>query len=385
MTETSGYCDPAFNSVRELLQQRVANGKELGASLCVNIDGKNVLDIWDGHADTARSKPWAKDTLTVVWSCSKVVTSLAALMLVDRGLLDVNEKVATYWPEFAANGKENIKVSHVMSHSSGLSSWDPAISWEEVYDTKKSTEWLAKQAPWWTPGEQSGYHLTNQGHMIGELVRRITGRSLKQFIADEIAGPLGADFRLGVPEQDWPRTAEVVPPPPVPMDGLDPNSVMAKSFAGPPVSAEESMTPGFRNAEIGAANGFSNARALARIGSLVSLNGTVDGKQHLSPTVIDRMLQEQIGGVDLVVANYLRFGLGVGLPEPQTLPWIPEGRLCFWGGWGGSIMIMDLDRRMTIAYAMNKMGPGTLGNENTQAYVREIYRILNANSRSSSL
>lgn len=385
MAETSGHCDPAFNSVRELLQQRVANGKELGASLCVNIDGKNVLDIWGGHADVARSKPWVKDTLTAVWSCSKVVTSLAALILVDRGLLDVDEKVATYWPEFAANGKENITVSHVMSHTSGLSSWDPPISWEEVYDTKKSTEWLAKQAPWWTPGSQSGYHLMNQGHMIGELVRRITGKSLKQFIADEIAGPLGADFRLGVPEHDWPRTAEVIPPPLLPMDGLDPNSVMAKSFVGPPASAKVYMTPGFRNAEIGAANGFSNARALARIGSLVSLNGTVDGKQYLSPAVIDRMLQEHIGGVDLVVANYLRFGLGVGLPEPRSFPWIPEGRLCFWGGWGGSIMIMDLDRRMTIGYAMNKMGLGSLGNENTQAYVKEIYRILNANSRSSSL
>lgn len=385
MAVTHGDCDPAFTSVRDLLQQRIVCGKELGASICVNIDGKNVVDIWGGHLDVARSKPWTKDTLTVVWSCSKVVTSLAAMILVDRGLLDPNEKVATYWPEFAANGKENVKVSHLMSHTSGLSSWDPPISWEEVYDTKKSTDWLAKQAPWWTPGEQSGYHSLNQGHLIGEVVRRISGKSLKQFIADEIAGPLGADFALGVPEKDWPRTADIIPPPFVPMDGLDPTSIAVRTFAGPPVSAKESMAPGFRGAEIGAANGFSNARALARIGSIISLNGTVDGKQYLSPRVIDRMLEEQVAGNDLVISNYLRFGLGVGLPVPQSLPWVPENRLCFWFGWGGSILLMDLDNRMTISYTMNKMGAGTLGNENTAAYVKDIYRIVDSMPRFSSL
>lgn len=385
MAQIHGDCDPAFNSVRELLQQRIANGNEIGASLCVNIDGKNVLDIWGGHADAARTKPWDKDTLTVVWSCSKVITSLAALILVDRGLLDPNEKVATYWPEFGVNGKENIKVAHLMSHSSGLPTWDPPIQAQEMYDTKKSTDHLAAQAPWWTPGEQSGYHLMSQGHLIGEVVRRISGKSLKQFIADEIAAPLGAEFTLGVPERDWPRTADVTPPPPLPLTGLDPSSVAARAFRGAPLVAEESMTPGFRGAEIGAGNGFSNARALARIGSIVSLNGTVDGKKYLSPRVIDQMLEEQVAGMDLVVFNYLRFGLGVGLPVPQTLPWIPEHRLCFWGGWGGSMIIMDLEKRMTIGYAMNKMGAGTLGNENTEAYVKEIYRVVDALSRPSSL
>lgn len=385
MAATHGDCDSAFTSVRKLLQERIASGAELGACICVNIDGKNVLDIWGGHADAARTKPWDKDTLTPVWSCSKVVTSLAALILVERGLLDPDEKVATYWPEFAANGKENVKVSHLMSHSSGVPSWDPPMSLAGVYDTQNATARLANQAPWWTPGEHSGYHLTNQGHMIGELVRRISGKSLKQFIAAEIAAPLGADFTLGVPEKDWPRTADLTPPPPLPMDGLDPKSVAARAFRGAPVRAEEAMTPGFRNAEIGAANGFSNARALARIGSIVALNGTVDGKQYLSPRVVDRMLEEQVRGNDLVISSYLRFGLGVGLPVPQSLPWIPENRLCFWGGWGGSIIIMDLDKRMTIGYAMNKMGTGTLGNDNTQVYVKEIYRIVDALSRSSSL
>ncbi|KAJ5127251.1 hypothetical protein N7448_008030 [Penicillium atrosanguineum] len=360
MAETHGECDPAFNSVRELLAKQVASESEVGASICVNIDGKNVIDIWSGHADPERTKPWDKDTLAAVWSCSKVVTNIAALVLVDRGLLDLNEKVSKYWPEFAANGKENIKVSHIMSHSSGVAGWEPAITWEEVYDTKKSTDWLAAQAPWWTPGEHSGYHVTCQGHLLGEIIRRISGKSLKQFIADEIAGPLGAEFTLGLPEKDWPP------------------SVPAKAFAGPPPSAEESTTPEFRAAEIGASNGFGNARALARIGSVVALNGSVDGKQYLSPEVIERMLEEQISGIDLVLGIYHRFGLGVGLPSPKTVTWLPEGRICFWGGWGGSIIIMDRDRRMTISYTMNKMGAGTLGNENTELFVQEIYKVVNA-------
>lgn len=385
MAEIHGYCDAAFNNVRELLQQRLAQGDELGASICVNIDGKPVVDLWGGYADAALSRPWNEDTITVVWSCSKVVSNLAALIIIDRGLLDPNEKVCKYWPEFGTNGKENVTVSHILSHASGVPSWEAPMALDDIYDTEKATARLAQQAPWWTPGEHSGYHLITQGHVIGELVRRTSGKSLTQFIADEIAGPLGADFRLGVSEKDWPRTADIIPPPPVELSGLDPESVAAKAFAGTSIPAEASMTPGFRKTEIGATNGFGNARALARIGSIVSLGGTVDRKQYLSPKTIDRMLQEQISGPDLVLFMYLRFGLGFGLPVPQTVPWIPEGRVCFWAGWGGAIIIMDLDRRMTIGYTMNKMSNAALGSENTAAYVKAIYEAVDGMERPSVL
>jgi CubicO group peptidase (beta-lactamase class C family) len=373
MAEIRGYCDPAFNHVRDTLQQRVSQGDELGASLCVNIDGRNVLDLWAGHADAAKTRPWNEDTLTVVWSCSKVVSALAAMILIDRGVLDADKPVSAYWPEFAANGKEGVTVGHVLSHASGLPAWESPFSAQDLYDTKTATEKLAQQKPWWTPGQHSGYHLLSQGHLVGELVRRTTGKSLRQFIADEIAAPLRADFRLGNEEENWPRTAEVTSPPAVPLDGVDAESVMARAFVAPLMKAKHSMTPGFRVAEIGAANGFGNARSLCRIGSMVSLAGTVDGTRYLSPQTVDKMLQEQIRGQDLVIPGFLRFGLGVGLPVPQTMPWVPQGRVCFWGGWGGSIIVMDLDRRMTIGYAMNKMGAGTLGNANTEAYVRAIY------------
>lgn len=380
MADVHGYCDPVFNSVRDLLQQRIVSGDEIGASLCINVDGKNVLDLWGGYADEAHTRPWEKDTLSVIWLCSKVVTTLAANILADRGLLDVNEKVATYWPEFAANGKEDVRVSHILSHTSGVSTWPPGTTYEEILDVEGATAKLANMAPLWTPGELNGYHLVSQGHLVGEIVRRVSGKALNQFIADEIAGPLGADYRLGLPKELWSRTADIVPFTPGPPPSIVATSIAAKTYAGTPMLpsiAGAPNEPAFRERQLGGIGGFSNARALARIGSMVSLNGAVDGKQYLSPSTIENMLQEQVAGTDAVLFQYLRFGLGIALPSPQSLPWIPEGRICFWGGWGGSFFLMDLDRRMTIGYVMNKMHQVVIGNERTtHNYVKEIYKVI---------
>ena len=231
----------------------------------------------------------------------------------------------------------------------------------------------------------SAYQLIDHGHLVGELVRRGSGKSLKQFIADEIAGPLGADFSLGVAEKDWPRTADIIPAPPTPLPKFDPKSIAGRAFANLIVNVEDIQTPEFRGAEIGASNGFTNARGLARIGSMVSLRGVVDGKQYLGLKTIDQMLQERISGVDMVLFLKIRFGLGVALPVPEVITFIPEGNICFWGGWGGSMMIMDLDRRMTIGYAMNKMGPGAMGNANAKAYIDVIYGIMADKKPSVSL
>ncbi|KAJ5951929.1 Beta-lactamase-related protein [Penicillium vulpinum] len=385
MAVTNGPCDPAFNRVRDLLQERLSSGEEVGASICVNIDGKSVLDIWGGHADAAKSRPWEEDTLVVVFSCSKIVSALAALILVDRGLLDVEEKVSKYWPEFAANGKEDTRVWHILSHSSGLPHWDKRLPMESIYDTKSSTEMLAEQAPWYKAGEVSAYQLISHGHLIGELVRRISGKSLKQVIVDEITGPLGADFGLGVAEEDWPRTADIIPCALPDLPKIDPQSVVGKTFGNITFTTEVTKTPGFRGAEIGALNGFGNARALARIGSIVSLKGTVDGKKYLGLKTIDQMMHERINGIDLVLFMNVRFGLGIDLPTPEAVAFIPEGNICFWGGWGGSFLVMDLDRRMTIAYTMNKMGSRILGNENVEAYINAIYEIMGDKKPSASL
>ncbi|KAL1857339.1 hypothetical protein Plec18167_008393 [Paecilomyces lecythidis] len=376
MAQIHGSCKPEFEHVRRVFEERITQGEDLGASLCVDIKGETVIDLWGGYANPEKTRPWEEDTLAVVWSSAKVVTALAAIILIDRGILDPDEKVSKYWPEFAANGKESVTVGHVLSHSSGLPSWEPPVTFEEIFDTAKSTEKLAQQAPWWTPGEHSGYQLVNHGHLVGELVRRTTGKSLKQFIAEEIAGPLKADFRLGLEKKDWPRAADMVPILPPTLDQLDPKSIMFRAFAGGVIKVEQTTSSKFRESEIGAVNAFANARSLCRIGSVISLGGTRDGKTYLSPETVNKIVKERVSGQDLVMGVYMRFGLGVGLSVPETLPWIPDGRICFWGGWGGSMIIMDLDRQMTIGYVMNKMADGTLGNPNTEAYVRAIYKVL---------
>ncbi|KAF7160798.1 hypothetical protein CNMCM5623_006392 [Aspergillus felis] len=381
MAQVQGTCHPAFSSLRAIFEENLASGEELGADICVNVKGETVVDLWGGYADTARTKPWTRDTITPVWSVSKIITNLSALLLIDRGQLDPYAKVAQYWPEFAVNGKQDIEVRHLLSHSAGLPAWDPPLSGDEYYNTPLATEKLIQQQPWWTPGTASGYHLTSQGYLVGELVRRVSGKSLTQFIRDELATPLDADFSLGVAEKDWPRTAEIVPPPPPEgMAGLDPQSIPARAFRGIKADATASMTPEFRRAEQGASGGFGNARAINRIVSMVTLGGSVNGKQFLSPQTIDLIFQEQVSGVDLVLGSFLRFGMGMGLPSPENkaLEWMPQGKVCFWGGWGGSLAIMDLDRKVTITYTLNKMGSGTLGNPRGEAYVKAVYAALDA-------
>lgn len=372
---TEGFCDPKFEGVRDLVEERLASGKEIGASLCVNIDGKNILDIWGGHADMEKTRPWEEDTLTVVYSCTKIVTGLAAIKLIDQGLLDPEERVTKYWPEFGVNGKEDVRVWQILSHCSGLPTWKEPVTTETVCDTKTTTEMLERQALSYPPGSAPAYQLLTHGHLIGELVRRVSGRPLKQFIAEEIAGPLDADFSLGVTEDKWARTADMSQGPALnPPEDLDPQGLIYQAVSNPLPDSQFSMNPIFRAAEVGAINGFGNARSMARIGSMVSLKGKVDGKQHLSPETVDQMVQERIKGTDLILCVELRMALGAALPS-SAISFLPDGNIYFWTGWGGSVLIMDLDRRMTIGYAMNKMLPG-FANENSEAYVKAIYEIM---------
>jgi CubicO group peptidase (beta-lactamase class C family) len=374
----SGSCDTRFKSVQEALEANLASGDELGASITINLDGQNVVDIWGGWRDEGRTQPWEEDTIVNVWSTTKTVTSLAVLMLVSRGQVDVHTPVARYWPEFAAAGKERIEIRHLMSHTSGVSGLDQPARIEDLYDWERSTARMAAQAPWWEPGTASGYHAFNFGHLLGEVVRRVTGKSLKQFVAEEIAGPLGADFQIGAREAELGRIAPVVPPPPLPIDfaAMDPTSPAVRTFTGPPADANAANTAAWRAADIGAANGHANARSVARILSAITLGGQVDGTRLLSSDTISLIWEQQADGIDVVVGVPLRFGIGYGLPKVETAAYIPDGRVCFWGGWGGSIILMDLDRRLTVSYMMNKMGPGIIGSDRTETYVKAVYGCL---------
>jgi CubicO group peptidase (beta-lactamase class C family) len=381
-TALGGTCSARFDPLRELFAAKLESGEDLGASLAVNIDGEMVVDLWGGWADEARTAPWTENTIANVFSTTKTMTALAALELVDRGELDLDAAIAKYWPEFAAQSKEGIKVRHLLAHTSGVSGWDQPITLDDLYDWDKSTALLAAQAPWWEPGTASGYHMLNYGHLIGEVIRRITGHRLGEFFAAHIAGPLGADFHIGLPPSEFHRVANVVPQPPkeVELPGtpdragvimpdppqLDPNSVAFKTWTNPTMRPlhECSCTERWRRADIGAANGHGNARSVARLQSAVACGGEVDGVRLLSPQTIDRIFEVQSNGIDLVIGIPLEIGVGYSL--------LPEGRVCCWGGAGGSLAMIDVDRRMTFSYVMNKMASGGIA----WALVERVYEIV---------
>lgn len=380
-TVVRGHNDTRFDKVRSALADAITSGEEVGAAIAINVDGANVVDIWGGHTDSTKAAAWAEDTIVNVWSCTKMITSLAALMLVDRNLIELSAPVAEYWPEFAANGKQNIEIRHILSHTSGVSGWEPPFHTEDMYDWPNSTAALAAQAPWWPPGTASGYHALNHGHLIGEVLRRVTGTSLKEFVRNEIAEPLNTDFQIGARPADFDRISEVIPPPPfeLPLGQSPKDSPMRKTFSAPTPDAEAANTAAWRHADIGALNGHGNARSLACMLSAIALGGTVNGVKLLRSDTIEQIFAVQSDGVDQVLGVPLRWGIGYALPKPETLPYVPDEKICFWGGWGGSMVLIDPDRRTTVAYVMNKMGPEVLGSSRTAKYMTLIYEALGSN------
>ncbi len=376
MAEISGSSDERFQPLVDVIDSQLDAGYDLGSSMAVAVDGELVCDVWGGWSDEAKTEPWQVDTITNVWSTTKTMTALSALILMDRDQLDPNEKVATYWPEFGAGGKENIEVRHIMSHTSGVSAWAQPVTVDDVLDDEKATAMLAAQEPWWEPGTASGYHALNQGHLVGEVIRRIDGRGLKQFFAEEIADPLGADFTIGSPPENHHRISNVVPPPPMPMpEEIDPESIMIKTFTGPAPDAAIAHSDGWRAATIGAANGHGNARSVATIQAAVSNGGTAGGVSLLSADTVERIFEAQSDGIDQVLGLPFKFGLGYGLANPADTLGFTDGRVCYWGGWGGSVVVNDLDNGVTMTYMMNRMQAGLMGNDTSFALVQALREI----------
>jgi CubicO group peptidase (beta-lactamase class C family) len=375
MNEIQGFCDERFTSVREVFEKNFEEGLEVGASFAATLNGKFIIDIWAGNADAAQTLPWEENTIVNVYSTTKVMTAICALMLVDRGLLDLDAPVADYWPEFAQNGKERILVRYLFSHSSGLSGWEEKIRIEDFYNWDKAVNLLAAQKPWWEPGTKSGYHSSTFGNLLGELVRRITGKTLGIFFKEEVAEPLKADFHIGLPEEYDSRVGELIPPPPMDMNQIgefDPNSIATKTFMNPIMNPEDTKTRAWRAAELPADNGHGNARSVARITAAIACGGELDGVRLLSIDTIEKALEEQSYGTDLVLMVPIRFGLGLGLQNKER-PIGPNQRVLYWGGWGGSVSIMDLDAKLSIAYVMNKMVTTTSGDPRSTRLIEALY------------
>jgi CubicO group peptidase (beta-lactamase class C family) len=375
MIPVGGTCDDRFQVVGDTLASLVERGEDVGASACVVVEGEVVADVWAGHVDADRTTPWERDTITNVWSTTKTMTALCALVLVDRGQLDVDAPVATYWPEFAENGKEGVLVRHILSHTAGLPGWDPPLSVDEVCDWDTAATALASQAPWWEPGTTSGYHALSQGQLVGEVVRRITGSTLGAFFAEHVAEPLGADFQIGTDPADFDRIADVIAPPGLTLTEGDPSASgvaarVHRSVRG--MTAEVAWTEQWRRSEQPAANGHGNARSVATVQAVVSNGGTSGGVRILESSPEETIFREQCNGTDLVLGMPLRHGIGYGLPN-EMIPF-PSSRTCFWGGWGGSLVINDFENRMTVAYIMNRMGAGTTGDLRGAAVVGAAYQ-----------
>ena len=377
-----GKCSPRFEPLRQLFTKNLNTGVDLGASVAVTIEGEFAVDLWGGWADVARTRPWNEDTLTLVYSTTKMMAALAALVLVDRGELNLDAPVAKYWPEFAAQGKGGVLVRHVLSHTSGVSSWQEPVTMADVCDWEKSTALLAAQAPWWEPGTSSGYQMICHGHLIGEIVRRVSGHKLSAFFAREIAGPLGADFHMGVHPPNYHRLAEQMQPvgrPKLPLKALFsflflPNGVPSKTFKNPPHDPAFRLTDTYRQADIGASNGYGNAHSVSRALSVLANGGVVDGIRLLSPKTIDRIFEPQSKGMDRVLGIPINWGIGFALPPTRMVPLLPAGsRVCFWGGYGGSITFIDLERRMTVSFVMNKLDGGILGSPRVERILACAY------------
>ncbi|MCX5377662.1 serine hydrolase domain-containing protein [Streptomyces sp. NBC_00091] len=384
MAETFGVCEQRFGAVREVLG-RLLDGPDLGASVAVYVDGRQAVNLWGGYADPQRSRPWQEDTLVGVFSTTKTMTALCAHLLSDRGELDFHAPVARYWPEFAAAGKADTQVRHLMSHTAGLPSWQEPMDGEDLYDWEKATGLLAAQEPWWPAGTAFGYHAVTFGYLVGEVVRRISGDSLGTFFRKELAEPLDADFHIGLPAAEEPRVARhrvspalaaVTDPPDLPPRLA---AEAARLFGNPPLDFRRTDSAAFRAAEIPASNGVGTAAALAAVLSVLACGGESGGVRLMTPQAIGRVFEVPYEGPDRYgFMGRLRCGNGYLLRSPDQ-PFSPNAGACMWGGLGGSVAMADTDARMGFAYVTNTLNPGPVtGDDRSQELSAAVYAALAA-------
>ena len=394
--EVHGLCLPAYTAVKEEFVRNFAERGELGASLHVAVDGEAVVDLWGGTADPATQRPWEADTLAVAYSCTKGIAALAAHMLIDRGLIDVEAPVSDYWPEYACAGKESTTVRMLLDHSAGVPAVDARLRPGDMYDADIMASYLAKQRPWWQPGTRNGYHLVTFGWTVGEVVRRVSGLTLGQFIAKEIAEPLGADFYLGLPAELEPRVAPITVWQPAPDSALtpytramltQPRSVQAVAMANVNAAAVDANSREFRAAEMGGMGGIASARGLAGIYTPLSLGGG----SLVSTDAIARMSQTAVAtSEDALLLIPTRFSLGfmTSMDNRRRGPRangssVVLGPAAFGHvGMGGSLGFADPAERMSFGYVMNKHGEGILLNDKGQSLVDATYRSLGCRTSS---
>ncbi len=394
-----GTCDPKFQEVRQEFERNFQERGEVGASVCVTVQGQTVVDLWGGQANAGSNTPWQEDTVSVVFSSTKGATALCAHMLASRGQLDLDAPVATYWPEFAQSGKENIPVKMLLSHQAGL----PAV--RETLPDGAYADWdlivtaLAKEEPFWEPGTRNGYHALTFGWLVGEVVRRVSGKSLGTFFKDEVADPLGLDFWIGLPEDKESQVAPMIAAEPNPESPFfreiatpgSIQSIVLLNMGGYMGAEPQFDTRAAHAAEIGGAGGVTNGRGLAGMYEPLALGGKKDSVELVNTETLARMGRVASStGKDAVLVMPTRFALGYmktmdNRKEPagvQDSVLVSEAAFGHVGA-GGSFGFADPPAAMSFGYTMNRMGPGAALNDRGQNLVDAVYRALGYQSNAS--
>ncbi|MFI5522662.1 serine hydrolase domain-containing protein [Streptomyces platensis] len=367
MTTINGEVTARFEPVREAFAANFDRHGDIGAAVCVYHHGQPVVDLWGGIADPDTRRPWQRDTLQLVYSATKGATATAAHLLAQRGVLELDAPMAKYWPEFAANGKAEIPVRWLLSHQAGLVALDQPVPLADALAWQPMADALAAQRPLWTPGTAHGYHGRTWGWLVGEVIRRVSGRTPGRFFTDEIATPLGLDFFIGLPASERDRVSQMVhqqhevdltamPTESIPEElreqvaaWRDPNSFSNRAYQVTEPAAIDFNSPEVQAAELPASNGISTARSLARM--YASVIGEVDGLRLLTPETLASATREQASGTDEVLVAPSRFSSGYMLPT-ETNPMIGPNSFGHTGR-GGSLGFADPEHDIAFGYAMN--------------------------------
>ncbi len=377
----TGLCEPNFAAVQQAFTENFRQFGDIGGAVAIYHDRKPVVDLWGGYADSTQAQLWQQDTIVNVWSVTKAIVALCALRLVDRGELALDAPVAHYWPEFAQAGKATLPVRYLLTHQAGLAAITEPLPTEALFDWARMTQALAKQHPWWEPGTAHGYHAATFGWLVGEVIRRVSHKPVGRFLQDEIACPLGIDFLIGfgpeadtrvatVFEQDAPeqKTAETG-------DTVDPEFLLAK-VNNPPVDDFAIFNSrAWRAAEIPAANGTTNARALARLYGALACGGAIDGVQVLSNELLKAATAVSSAGTDRVFRFHSCIGLGFGLNRPAGFMG-PNAAAFGHPGYGGSIGFADPMSGIGFGFVTNTIPAGATQDQRAANLIRALYQSL---------
>jgi len=378
----NGVCDPRFEPVLEAFVENYRKEDEVGSAVSAVVDGRTVVDLWGGWKDAARQREWQHDTIVCMMSVSKGITGLAFSLLVDRGLVDVNDPVAKYWPQFGCNGKETLPVRFVLDHRAGLPIVADPLWPGAIYDHEAICKALAVQAPLWEPGTVAAYHIHTQGYLLGEIIRRVTGKTVGAFLRDEIAGPLRADYMIGgLSEHDHARCAQVMPNMEARLFAAkeaETDTLRSKAFvqnpAEPwPVTLNSRI---WREREIASGNGHGNARGVARIYSAFARGGELDGIRLTKPATIAATTTEQHNITEVMQERPYHQALGILLNTPEAVYMGPNPRAFGHHGIGGSIGFADPDARVGFSFACNRMHAVGTNGPRAARLIDALYSVL---------